>query len=50
MTATNTMWTEFLWTFPESYTAYVGWIMHSRQKRLYLHHRGEFQPNYYTFV
>ena len=50
MTAINTMWTEFSWTFPESYTADVSWIMHSRQKCLYLHHRGEFQPNYYMFV
>ena len=26
------------------------WRPTARQKRLYLHHQGEFQHNYYTFV
>jgi len=44
------IWTESSRAFPESYTAEDSWIVHLRQKRLYLHHRSEFQPNYYMFV
>ena len=54
--AITTLWTEFLWAFPESYTANDSWIVRSsnggqwRDKMAQYHDQGEFLHNSYTFV
>ena len=49
-TAITTVWSEsFVWQ-PTSKTAIEQWRPTAIQKRLYLHHQGEFQHNYYVIV